>query len=148
MAIKLEARIGIQRPIEQVWEVLADIPGWAAWNPLYTKAAGQIRIGEKLSLELCLAGQSPRMIEPVILDWAPYDHIHWKLSMLNGMIKSVRYLELEAMTETGCIFSNGEIFEGALAGLAIRPMRRAIRGGFEAMGEALKARVEATTSAP
>ena len=68
-------------------------------------------------------------------------------SMFGGLIKAVRYLELEAMTETGCIFSNGEIFEGLLAPLAIPGMRRQIRGGFEAMGEALKERVESTTSA-
>ncbi|MFO1014978.1 MAG: SRPBCC domain-containing protein [Caulobacteraceae bacterium] len=147
MTIKIEARIGIQRSIEQVWEVLSDIPGWETWNPLYTKASGQIRIGEKLALQLVLPGQKPQSIEPVILDWAPFDHVHWRLSMFGGLIKSVRYLELEAMTETGCIFSNGEIFEGLLAPLAIPGMRRQIRGGFEAMGEALKERVESTTSA-
>jgi hypothetical protein len=47
MAIKIEHRIGIAAPAEVIWEILADVPGWEAWNPLYTKASGVIRIGDK-----------------------------------------------------------------------------------------------------
>ena len=31
---KIEHRIGIQAPADVIWEILADIPGWEAWNPL------------------------------------------------------------------------------------------------------------------
>jgi hypothetical protein len=43
----------------------------------------------------------------------------------------------------GVIFSNGEIFKGLLGERLVKPRRRAIRQGFEAMGEALKTRAEA-----
>jgi hypothetical protein len=141
--MKLEHRIGIRAPAEVIWESLADIPGWAEWNPLYPKAEGVIRIGTALNLELALPGQPPQMIQPVILDWAPYDHIHWTLRLKRGLVKTVRYLEIEALTETGCIFSNGEIFDGWLGPRMAQRLRRPIKAGFAALSEALRDRAEA-----
>lgn len=143
MAVKLEHRIGIQAPAEVIWESLVDVPGWADWNPLYPKAEGKVRIGNVLDLELALPGQSPQAIQPVVRDWAPDDHIHWTTKTLNGWARSVRYLEIEVLTETGCIFSNGEIFDGFLGRRHATRNRRAIRAGFAAMGEALQQRAEA-----
>lgn len=143
MAVKLERRIGIQAPDEIVWELLSDIPGWAAWNPLYPRAEGEIRIGNRWSLDLALPGQPLRTINPVILDWAPYDHIHWRLDMMRGWARTVRFLEIEKMGEENVIFNNGEIFDGWLGPSIARRMRRPILDGFEALNEALKARAEA-----
>jgi len=143
MAVKLERRIGINAPDEVVWEILSDIPGWEAWNPLYPKAQGVIRIGDRWNLDLALPGQPVQTINPVILDWAPYDHIHWRLDMMRGWVKTIRFLEIEKMGEENCFFSNGEIFDGSLSGFAVRRLRRPILEGFEALNEALKARAEA-----
>lgn len=143
MAVKLERRIGIQAPDEIVWEILSDIPGWADWNPIYPKAQGVIRIGDRWTLELALPGERPRTIHPVILDWAPYDHIHWRLDMLRGWARTVRFLEIEKMGEENVIFSNGEIFDGLLGPSIARRMRKPVLEGFEALNEALKTRAEA-----
>lgn len=147
MATKLERRIGIQAPDEIVWEILSDIPGWAAWNPMYPKARGEIRIGQRWTLELALPGQKRRTIHPVILDWAPYDHIHWRLDSLGGWVRTVRYLEIEKMGAENIIFSNGELFDGLLGRAAARRLRRPIIDGFEAMNEVLKQRSEALWAA-
>ena len=50
--LKIEHRIGVQAPPDVIWESLADLSTWADWNPLYPNAAGQIRIGETLDLDL------------------------------------------------------------------------------------------------
>lgn len=145
--VKIEHRIGVQAPAEAIWSVVADLERWPEWNPLYPKANGVLRIGSQLDLEVAVPGQTPRMIRPVILDWVPNDQIHWRLSMFGGLIKSLRYLEIEALTETGCIFTNGELFEGPLGPTVAKRMRKPLRAGFAAMGEALKARVEAQRAA-
>ncbi|MDO9222859.1 MAG: SRPBCC domain-containing protein [Caulobacter sp.] len=147
MSVKLEHRTGIQAPDEVVWDVLSDIQGWASWNPLYPKAEGVIRIGAVWDLELALPDQTPRLINPVILDWAPYDHIHWRLTALRGWVRTIRFLEIEKMGPENCIFSNGELFEGLFGGLVARRLRGPIRQGFAAMGEALKERSEALWAA-
>ena len=147
MDVKIEHRIGVRAPAESIWAVIADIDGWSAWNPLYPRAEGALRIGSQLTLGLALPGQAPRTIKPVILDWVPNDQIHWRLSMLGGLVRTTRYLEIEALSETGCIFSNGELFGGYLGPRVARRMGRSVREGFTAMGEAVKARAEAAFDA-
>ena len=143
MAVKLERRIGIQAPDEIVWELLSDIPRWSTWNPLYPRAEGEIRIGHRWDLDLALPGQAVRTINPVILDWAPFDHIHWRLDMMRGWVRTVRFLEIEKMGDENVIFSNGEIFDGWMGPSAARRLRRPILDGFEALNAALKAKAEA-----
>ncbi|HEX5378027.1 MAG TPA: SRPBCC domain-containing protein [Phenylobacterium sp.] len=140
---KIEHRIGVQAPADVIWEILADIPGWAAWNPLYPQAEGQLRIGGVLTLTVAIPGEPQRVIRPTIIDWVPRDQIHWGLSMMGGLVRSVRYLEIEILGETNCIFSNGEVFGGLLGPTVANAKRKAIRKGFTAMGEALAARAEA-----
>jgi len=143
MALKLEHRIGIQAPADVIWESLFDVAGWESWNPLYPKAQGTVRIGNTLDLELALPGQKPQPIKPRILDWAPDDHLHWTTRTMNGWVKTIRYLEIEALSETGCIFSNGELYDGWMGPRLAQRNRRAIRAGFASLGEALQQRAEA-----
>ena len=112
MRVKIEHRLGIQAPPEAIWALVADIGGWARWNPLYPKAGGAIRIGSPLTLELALPGRKPQTIRPVVVDWVPNEQILWRLSMLGGLLKSTRYLEIEQLTETGCIFSMASFSRG------------------------------------
>ena len=147
MAVKLERRIGIQAPDEIVWEILSDIPGWADWNPIYPQAQGEIRIGNRWTVELALPGEKPRTINPVILDWAPYDHIHLRLDALRGWVRTMRFLEIEKMGDENVIFNNGEIFDGLLGASVAKRLRRPIIDGFEAMNTVLKQRSEALWAA-
>lgn len=141
MPIYIENRTGITAPADIVWEVLTDLAHWPDWNPLYVSAAGEVKIGSVWSLALKLPGRPDEVQRPKLLDWAPSDHIH--LQSKNFFIASLRYLEIEALSEVGCIFSNGERFQGMLAGTIIRPFRRDLLKGFNAMGEAMKAKAEA-----
>lgn len=143
LPLKIEHRIGVQTPPDVIWEIVSDLPGWSAWNPLYPKAEGQIAFGAVLTLELALPGRPPRTIRPTVRDWTPNEQIIWTLSMFGGLIRTTRYIEIEALSETGCIFSNGEIFEGPLVRLLPRSLRRAIKAGFTAMGETVRDRAEA-----
>ena len=141
MDVKIEHRIGIQAPAEAIWSVISDIEGWSRWNPLYPKASGALSIGGQLTLELAVPGQARRTIRPVILDWVPNDQIHWRLSMLGGLVRTVRYIEIEILGESNCIFSNGEVFAGPLGPLIARRLGGAVKRGFTEMGEAVKAQV-------
>lgn len=141
MSLKLEHRLGIRARPEAIWEVISDFSGWSNWNPLYPEADGVLRIGSQLTLTLALQGQAPRVITPVVVDWVPHEQILWRLTMMGGLVKSTRFLEIEPLGETGAIFSNGEVFEGLLGPTVAKRMRPAIRAGFAAMGEAVKEQV-------
>lgn len=140
---KIEHRIGVKASAETVWELLADLEGWCGWNPLYPAASGSLRIGAPLTLTLALPGQPGRIIQPTVVDWVPYEQLHWKDSSLGGLVRTLRYIEIEALREDGCVVSNGEIFTGLLGPRAARRMKRPLRQGFTAMGEAIRDRAEA-----
>jgi hypothetical protein len=145
--VRIEHRVGIQAPAEVIWEVIADLDAWHAWNPLYPKASGQIRIGGVLELTLALPGQSPQQIRPTVLEWVPNEQLHWRLTMLGGLVKTTRFFEIESLAEASCIVSNGELFAGLMGPSIAKRMGRAVYRAFVDMDEALKTRAEALWAA-
>lgn len=145
--LRIEHRVGIQAPAEVIWEILADLKSWHEWNALYPKAAGEIRIGAQLDITLALPGQPEQQIRPTVVDWVPNDQLHWKLTMLRGLVKTIRFFEIEELAAESCIVSNGEYVGGMLGPMLARRMTGTIYRGFRDMNEALKARAEATWAA-
>ena len=145
MAFRIEHRIGVAASADTIWDILSDLEGWSRWNPLYPQAGGKLSIGGTLTLTEALPDAAPRSIQPVIVDWEPASQILWR-SADGLMARSVRYLEIEALSETGCIFANGAFFHGFLGEQAAKRARRSIQGGYNALGEALKAQAEALQS--
>jgi len=143
MRFKVEHRLGIRAPAHVVWSILSDLSTWSEWNPLYPEVTGRIAFGETLKLKLVLPDQPERELVATVVDWAPDEAIHWRTSHVGGLVRTVRYLEIEAMSDTGCIFSNGEIFSGLLSGTLVRQLRPSLKQGFTAMGEAVRERAEA-----
>ncbi len=141
--VRIEDRIGVQAPAELIWEIVRDLHLWEEWNPTYTRAVGEVRIGEILTLDLALPGQPVQQIRPRVMEWVPNEQLHWQLKLMGGMIKTVRYIEITSLSEAGCIVDNGEIFGGLMGPSLGKRMGRVVRRGFQAMNEALKARAEA-----
>jgi hypothetical protein len=73
----------------------------------------------------------------------PGEQLHWQLTMMGGMIKTLRFIEIEPLAPESCVVSNGELFRGLMGPSLGRRMGRTIHRGFKAMNEALKARAEA-----
>lgn len=140
---RIEDRIGIQAPQELIWEVVYDLAKWSEWNPTYPRAEGEIRIGNILSLDLLLPGQSTQPLSARVIDWVPNEQLHWELKLMGGLIRTLRYIEISPLAETGCVVDNGEIFGGLMGSSLGKRMRGPVRRGFLAMNEALKARAEA-----
>ncbi len=147
LPLKIESRIGVQSPATVIWAMISNISDWPDWNPIYPKAEGDIQFGAKLTLEVALPGEAPRVIQPVIQDWTPNEQIIWSLQLMGGLIRSTRYLEIETLDNGNCIFSNGEIFEGMLMPLIPKKTRRAIKTGFTQLCETVRDRAEAAWKA-
>lgn len=141
MAFRIEHRIGVAASADTIWDLLSDLEGWSRWNPLYTQGAGRLAIGGTLNLTEAIPGRPARTLNPVVVDWEPRSQILWR-SKDGLMAHSVRYLEIEALSETGCIFANGAFFHGYLGEGAARRARRAIQQGYTALGEAVKDHAE------
>ncbi len=109
---------------------------------MYPKASGILRIGAKLSLTEAVPGQPHDDIAPEVVDWVPDSQILWRSKTLGGLVRRLRYLEIEKLTDDGCIFSNGEVYEGLGVRFMPKDLRRGLRRGFTELGEALKAKME------
>ena len=140
--LRIEHRVGVQAPAEVVWEVISDLNSWEQWCALYPKALGEIRIGAVLDITLALPGRPVEQIKPTVLEWVPNEQLHWKLAMLGGLVKTIRYFEIESLAETSCIVSNGEIIGGLMGPRLGKGLSRTIYRAFVEMNEALKARAE------
>jgi hypothetical protein len=138
-----ENRVGIAAPAELVWEVLYDIDSWGQWNPLYPEVQGSLRIGEVLTLTQLLPGGEAEVLRPRVSEWVPNSHIYWHMAWLGGLVKVQRYFEIEAVSDTGSIFANGDIFRGLLGPYVGNRLQRQLRAGYRAMGDALRDRVQA-----
>jgi len=137
MAFRIEHRIGVAAPADVIWELLSDLGGWRRWNPLYTEAEGKLSIGAKLKVTEALPGRAVRVIAPRVVDWEPPAQILWRQD--DGLMsRTVRYMEIEALSETGCIFSNGAFFHGMLGEQGAKSQRGVIHRGYESLGEAVK----------
>lgn len=141
MAFRIEHRIGIAAPADVIWDLLYDLPGWSRWNPLYPEVEGKLSIGATLRVTEAVPGRPTRTITPTVVDWEPPAQILWRHN--DGvMSRCVRYQEIEALSETGCVFSNGAFFHGLLGERAAKSQRAAIYRGYEALGEAVKRHAE------
>lgn len=140
---KVEHRIGIRASSDAIWDIVSDLRTWGEWNPIYPQAAGDLRIGQTLTLTLQLPDDKPRTIQPVVLDWVPREQLHWRLSMMGGLVNTLRYIEIEELAPGSCIVSNGEIFKGLLGTRVLKANATKLRKGFTAMGMALRDRAEA-----
>ena len=140
MTTRIEHRIGVAAPADVIWSLISDVERWNEWNPLYPEAKGRIAIGETLQLKESFPGRTPRAIQPVVFDWEPSAQILWRTGGL--MSKIVRYIEIEALSETGCIFANGAFFHGLMGEQEAKSQRRAIYEGYESFGQAVKSHAE------
>lgn len=140
MSERIQHRLGVSATREQIWEVIADLPGWAAWNPLYPKAEGSIAFGAALRLTEQATGQPARVLDFKVTDWAPGEHLYLR-SPAGFMTTRLQYVEIEGLADTGCVVAAGVIFNGLLEAARAKK-NRFLRQGFVTMLEGLKVRVE------
>lgn len=141
MGFRVEHRLGVPASALDVWTVLADIEAWPQWTPLYPSVKGALRIGGTIQVTEQVEGFPPRDLEPRIGDWEPEAQILWTLKQASGFLTRTRYIEIEKLAETGCIVSNGELFDGLASRYITRAHRRARYLAYVAFGEALSAKV-------
>lgn len=145
--VRIENRIGIETPAQQIWDLIYDTARWPEWNPFFVHADSQIRLGGRLDIDLARPDGGVKRIEGVVLEWVPLEQLHWKVVTNHGLVRNIHYIEIDALAEVGCIVSTGVIMGGFLGKTAARQTGGFYKTGFRALNEALKARAEAAWAA-
>lgn len=143
MGYRIQSRVGVQAPAFAVWDVISNLEGWKDWNPLFTEAEGRLSIGTLLRLRRVRAGGKGELEEVRVVDWVPNEQILW-LKVIAPFARSLAFLEIEALSETGCVLAVGEVFDGVIGERLGKKQRRELREGWTRLAEAAKAQAEAT----
>jgi len=137
MYFRVKNKIGVPATSDALWEVLADLDGWARWNPVFIEVQGALGIGAPLNMVERVDGVGERRVQARLGDWVPYSKLVWA-ERRGWQFTSTRYVVIEEMAPGSCIVTNGEIFGGMRGESFFMKHRRALRRACEAMNEALR----------
>jgi arylsulfatase A-like enzyme len=129
----------IEAPVQTVWDTFTDLPRLGEWNPLLTAIEGELGLGQRLNIHI--AGM-PRPVAGTIIRYHPPFELQWLDAIPGGAMTPRFGIRLEPLGETRTRFIVEESFEGKLVGIAGKQLDRIMPPQYEAMCQALKARVE------
>lgn len=135
-------RIEIDAPPELVWDFVADFEGWSGWNPLYVETAGRAEVDGQIRFAVLLEGLKPQKGSARVVTVRPTECLEYMMSSFGGLVKAFRFVEIEEISPTRCIVTNGEIMGGAMGGVIAKVMGRKIGKGLAGMNDALKRMAE------
>lgn len=141
MTFKIEKRVGVRAPSDRIWEVIADLAGWDSWNPVETGVTGTIAFGGQINLTEAIDGLPDRQVTGRVADWQPNAQLVWT-EKRGWLFNVVRYYEIEELEPGSCIIANGFIFSGFRGEGFHDRHRKTIRTACEAIGEALRLKVD------
>lgn len=141
MTFRIEHRVGVKATAERIWEIIADLPAWSAWNPIETELEGALAIRSSLVMNEAVPGLPPRRVAAVIGDWQPFAQLIWA-EKRGWQFNSTRYYEIEQLDVGSCIVSNGQIFSGLRGEAFFQRNRKILKTSFQQVGEAIRARAE------
>jgi hypothetical protein len=146
----LHTEIQIAASPEAVWQVLTDFAAFPQWNPLILEARGKPEEGRRITITLRAGEGRPFRVRPRLVRVIPHRELRWLGRVgLPGVFDGEHVFRIEPGADgTGVRFIHMEHFRGMLVHLLWRKLDSETRAGFEAMNQALKARVEGGDSAP
>ena len=134
----------IDAPPAAVWAVLTDLRRYPEWNPLFPAAAGDLAVGQRITLRSAPGGGHPVTIHPRVTAVTPEAELRWA-GRLPGLISGEHRFTLKP-GNGGTLVLQSEAFRGFMVRFSGRALERA-EAGFQALNGALKARVETSRGA-
>jgi hypothetical protein len=145
---EIRTEIDIDASPARVWNVLADFPSHASWNPFVRSIAGMPEKGRQLVVNIQPPGGKGMTFKPTILVADSAKELRWLGRFLvPGLFDGEHYFEISPRGHAGTKFIHGEKFSGVLVSFAKASLDGGTRAGFIAMNKALKARAEASPDA-
>jgi hypothetical protein len=142
----VSATIDIGAPPLEVWAILTDLGRYHEWNPLFVEAAGNVAVGQRITLRSKHPASGRLMtVKPKITAARPGTELRWT-SSLPGIISGEHGFTLTP-AGSGTRVVQDETYRGLLARFSGKTLAQA-EAGFQALNEALKERAEARAHRP
>lgn len=122
--LPIAGSVEIELPVERLWEIFLDVPGWSRWNPCIWRSAvrgGQLRDGATLiwafnPIERRYLYKLPAAAK--IVEFEPCDRVTWEVRMPG--FHALHAYRFAALGEGRSRFGSWEVAEGP----AYRGLRR------------------------
>jgi len=137
----LHTEIAIGAPAPIVWEVISDLDGWVAWNPIM-KASGKLAPGERLAISVAAPGGKAISLDPVVETFDEGREFRWRVRKLLGLFDAEHGFRVVSEDNGRCRFEQFEVFNGILARAFYSRQAKALDTGFQAMNRMLKREAE------
>jgi hypothetical protein len=143
MAKQLRAQVDIHATPERVWQILTDFGAYPRWNPFMTRADGNARRGERLTIRLQPVGGRGMTFRPTVLEATPALRLRWLGHLLvSGIFDGEHSFTIQPLGEGQVRLVQQEDFRGLLVPLMAGSLDRGTLPAFEQMNQALKRRAE------
>lgn len=140
---ELRSEIEIEASAERVWQLLTDFAHFPQWNPFIRRASGNVKLGERLEVNIQPSGANGMTFRPTILKAEPNRELRWIGRLLiPGLFDGEHIFTIEPFGTNRVRFIQREIFTGLLVPLFARGLDTDTQRGFEEMNQALKIRAE------
>jgi hypothetical protein len=139
----IETAIEIDAPADRVWQHLADTSAYPEWNPFTTRVEGTVAVGEVVKLFVELGGR--KVVRKHVISRVDGERreLGWTIRTRRPwLMRGERLQRVEVVDAGRCRYTNREEVAGLAGPIVGLFFSGAIRGGIEALGEALKRRAE------
>jgi hypothetical protein len=137
----LHTEIGIGAPAGIVWEVISDLEGWAAWNPVM-KVSGRLVSGQTVHVAIAAPGRRTMTFEPVLAVIEDGREFRWRVRKMIGLFDAEHGFRVVPEDVGRCRFEQFETFRGPLGAAMHSRQSKALDTGFQAMNRMLKREAE------
>ncbi len=138
--IAIRTVVQIDAPIEEVYEVLADIDSYPNWNPYHRRIEGKYEEGSELTIHVLRPDGKEVKVPPHMMRIVENEEITWGGGM-KGIFYGVHTFKLKSSEQGKTVLMHNEDFSGIAIGFADLPPD-VIAEGYHQMNMALKSRVE------
>jgi len=139
----ISAEIAIDAPAQRVWTVLADLAGYAAWNPFTTHVESTLQDGAEVRMQVQMGPHWRLENRCTVSAVDPPHRLCWRNTLGAAWLQhSERCQTLEVVAEGQVVYRTREEFHGPLVPLTMLVARRAVLRGFRAVCQGVKAAVE------
>lgn len=135
--IEIETAIDLPVPVEEVWQVLADIDVYPEWNPYHVRVAGTLQKGRKLTVDIEKPNGAALTIRPRVLELEENRSLVWGGGPA-GIFRGEHRFDLEPLGPGCTRLHHTEVFSGLFVSYAELD---AIEPGYVGMNEALRDRL-------
>lgn len=144
MAHTYRSAVEIDAPAKRVWAILADLDGYAEWNPFTPKVETTLVIGEPIVLHVSFDGAKPRRQVEILRRWAPGEELRWTMTMGPAwFFRAERIQTVTALGSDRCRYVTEDAFAGLFSPVVELLYGAKVQRGFDALAAGLKRFAEA-----